>query len=73
MFDVKTAVNNKLLIVFTTCLLKAYPECVLVLSLEELFQQCFILKNKFLGFHYANQNSSLNFRYYNVFLAVMPL
>lgn len=33
----------------------------------------FYCKNKFLGFHCVNQNSSLNFKYYNVFSAIMPL
>lgn len=43
-FDIKTLDNNKLLIVLQPCLLKANLECILVLSWEEWFQQCFLIK-----------------------------
>lgn len=30
-------------------------------------------KNKFIEFHCVNQTSSLNFKHYNIFLAIMPV
>lgn len=38
----------------------------------EMISAMFNKKKKFLGFHCVNQNSSLNFKQKNVFLAINP-
>ena len=42
-------------------------------TVSGLVYAMFHCKNKFLGFHCVNQNSSLNFKYYDVFLAIRSL